>query len=129
MDEIIKNLQGSWRNDLFKKLHKQINKNYWACDIDFCLVEKKPNARIIAFLDMKYVGEKVTFSEVIAYNSLIKTANLYVVYAKDIVKGVFDIWQYDGGDWHPEPPIIKAHKIREIKNWIDFEEWEKELRK
>jgi hypothetical protein len=128
MDTTLKNLKGSPSRDLFKQLHKKGDKVFYACDIDFCLVGKYP-PRIVAYLDVKTMGDTVTFSEVIAYNELIKLAPLYLVYSENIECGVFGIWKYTGGDWHPDPPIINSKKILDCNNWNEFYAWERELRR
>ena len=103
------------------------NKSFYACDIDFVLVAKFP-FRIVAFLDYKGKSERITFSEVIAYNNLITIAPLYVIRSNNAKKGPFDIWNYLHGDPKPEPPVIKDELVRQCETWQDFEEWECSLR-
>ena len=70
MDDKTKILKGSPSRDSFKQLHKShCPQSYYACDLDFILVAKYP-FRIIAFIDYKKHSDKITFSEVIAYNEL-----------------------------------------------------------
>lgn len=120
-------LKGSESRDQFKYLHKKLDKKFYACDIDFVLVDKYP-FRIVAFLDYKGRFEKVTFSEVIAYNYLLTIAPLYIIRSRDVETGPFDIWSYLGGDPQPEPPVIKDELVRQCESWNDLGEWEHELR-
>lgn len=66
MDKDKQDLKGSPTRDTFKRCHKDLCKQFYACDLDFVLVAKFPY-RIISFLDYKKLRENITFSEVITF--------------------------------------------------------------
>ena len=128
MDDDKKNLKGSPSRDQFKMLHKQkAPGGFYACDLDFILVAKFP-ARIVAVIDYKKGQEKITFSEVIAYNELVKHFPLFIIQGKDTEDGPFIIEQYIKGDWKPNPCIVEVQTIRQCESWEDLVEWENKLR-
>lgn len=146
MDEIKQNLQGSWRNDVFRRKHKEISKYFYGIDIDsgivdsedsnepnlfseqFAIVNKCPPG-IVAYYDIKAPKENVTFAEAIAYNEWIKSKPVYIIECENPEFGPFVIKEYLGADWHPEPPIVQWGEPIEIVDWLEFETWEAELRK
>lgn len=130
MDKDKENLKGSPSRDLFKQLHKRMMpRSFYACDLDFVLIAKYPN-RIVAFLDYKNKSDSVSFSEVVAYNELIKQAPLFIIICKkdDIEKGPFHVFQYLGGDPKPEPPEVNMNLILNCFSWTELAIWEKEIR-
>lgn len=125
MDDITKNLIGSTKRDQFKRMHKEIGKEFWACDLDFVLVEKYPVPDIVAVLDYKD-GEEITFSEVISYNALLhRGINIYIVDG-DAKTGVFKIQRYVGG--HHGRPDFRLIPECETKSWDEFKTWEQKIR-
>lgn len=124
-------LKGSPLRDLFKQQHKRmLPSTMFGCDLDFVIVEKNPDC-IVAFVDLKVVGEEVTFTEVIAYNKLLTQAPLYLLYAADesaIERGEFLIHQYLGGNRGPNPPSIQTVFCAEIAGWGEYRQWEQSLR-
>lgn len=129
MDKAKQNLIGSPARDLFKQAHKLHAPAYcYACDLDFILITKKPTARIVAFLDYKGMFDDVSFSEVIAYNSLMSIAPVYIVRGKDPQLGPFDIQEYRGGFWQPEPPMVNLKHLYHCDNWNDLVAFELSLR-
>jgi len=123
-----RNFKGSASRDIFKWAHKQfLPSNQYACDLDFVLVSKYPPG-IAAFLDFKKPNDYITFSEVLAYNALIKIAPLYIVKAVNPEIGPFEIFQYQGGDWRPEPPVVELVNEFYCKDWAEFAQWEARLR-
>jgi len=129
MDEAKKNLKGSESRDTFKQQHKlHAPSSFYACDLDFVLVIKYPSASIKAFLDYKRFSENITFSEVIAYNQLLKTAPIFIIRGNDPEHGAFYIQQYKGGDWHPNPPKTELIEVAKCPTWAELVEWERKLR-
>jgi hypothetical protein len=127
MNDSTKNQCGSDSRDQFKLLHKQkLDKKLWACDIDFVLVEKHPFPDIIAALDFKVSGDSISFSEVIAYNSLIRRGIPVYIVQGDQVSGVFKIQIYCGGN-HTQPRY-DILPIATTTGWPEFELWEQNLR-
>jgi hypothetical protein len=128
MDEKKRKLKGSPSRDNFKRFHKELNKRFYATDLDLCLIEKDPPGAV-AYVDFKGPNEKVTFSEAILYNELIKHAPLFIIRSASAIDGPFHIDRYLGGDWKPEPPRIRTAPILFAENWIELEKWEENLRK
>ena len=126
MNEATKQQKGSPSRDEFKRRHKDLHKDMWATDLDFVLVEKQPFPDIVAALDYKVVGDKLTFSEVIAYNALIRRGIPVFVVSGNAADGHFTIYEYVGGN-HIKPRIECKHVI-ETKSWAEFEAWERTLR-
>lgn len=120
-------LEGSPRRDRWKRLHKDLARNFYGCDLDFVIVEKAPPG-IVAFVDYKRRDEPVTFAEVITYNDLIQRAPLFLVIGNDPDSGVFEIRQYLVGDWHPEPPTVTTSHKAHCASWADYSKWESQLR-
>jgi len=127
MNEATKNQKGSPSRDEFKRRHKDLHKDMWATDLDFVLVEKQPFPDIVAALDYKVVGDKLTFSEVIAYNALIRRGIPVFVVSGNAADGEFIIYEYIGGN-HVKPRI-ECERVIETKSWDEFEAWERTLRK
>jgi len=123
MDENVKELQGSPTRDIFKRKHKNGDRKFYACDIDFCLVN---SSRIIAFLDTKGKYDKVTWSESIAYKDLLKIAPVYIIYVGDgiLCEGPFSIYKYIDG--YKESTRQTMIAVRE--NWNELFEWERSIR-
>jgi len=70
MIESTKNLCGSPSRDVFKFLHKHLcPPGWWGLDGDFILIDKNG---IIAKLEFKNSGEKLTWAEIVAYNDELK---------------------------------------------------------
>lgn len=131
MDESTIKLKGSPLRDLFKQLHKkELKRHMFGCDLDFVIVEKNPDV-IVAFFDVKVLGEEVTFTEVIAYNKLLKIAPLYLLYTSGeygLMVGEFEVFKYLGGDRWPNPPIVQTEHMGTITSWRQFESWEQRMR-
>lgn len=131
MGESGRALQGSSLNDVFKNLHKRyLAPHMVGCDLDFVIVEKNPDC-IVAFKDIKRLGEPVTFTEVITYNVLMKVAPVYLLYAdgeEGVNAGQFTIHRYFGGDRRPNPPTIRTRLWRQTANWEEFARWEQDMR-
>jgi len=90
------------------------------------LVTKYPPG-IIAFLDYKQRDDKVTFAETIAYNVLLKIAPIFLIIG-EATEGPFVIKEYRGGNFRPEPPECDLLKIKEVQDWQELGEWERQLR-
>lgn len=132
-------LVGSYSRDAFKFWHKEYcpawAKRFWACDLDFILVDKNPS-RIVAAIDFKLLdSDRVNFSEVIAYNSLVACGILVYIVEANIDGNSsetnhftqFYIWQYLGGDMD-FPPNIQRKDIFINGTEDDYWEWERKLR-
>lgn len=132
MDKRMRNLQGSELRDVFKRLHKQKLPNWmFGCDVDFALVEKRPYS-IVAFVDVKRQGELVTFTEVVAYNELRKTAPVFLAVVMDedaLERGEFRMVRYLGGDPRPNPPDYQVKTVARLASWKEWQDWERELRR
>lgn len=124
-------LKGSPLRDLFKQLHKaRLPGHMSGCDLDFVIVEKNPDC-IVAFKDVKRVGEAVTFAEVIAYNQLLRIAPLYLLYTageEALTAGQFEVRRYLGGNRGPNPPTIRTELYARLDSWADYRLWEQALR-
>ena len=129
VDDATQNLEGSPSRDRFKLLHKKkCASSSYACDLDFILVGKSPY-RIVAFLDYKLSKDKVTFSEIIAYNILKKIATVYIIRSLKPDNGPFLITRFDGGDPSPNPPVANCSFVKECATWEDFNKWEQDIRR
>lgn len=133
MDQAKQALKGSPRRDAFKQWHKPPNmpNDFYACDLDFVLVVKKPIARIVAILDYKRDGEGVTFSEVIAYNNLTDAGwPIYLVSTEPDMPpyATFTVVQYVSGDWRPDPPKCELATVLTRVTHDVFRAWEAGLR-
>jgi len=124
-----RNLKGSPSRDAFKHWHKRLPGYFYACDLDFVLVSKEPPG-IIAVLDYKQPGDKVTFAEVLAYNALLQQdIPLFIVSGREELGFErLKIYRYNGGNWKPEPPDIDKELIMETHTRQEFADWEAELR-
>lgn len=129
MTEETKDLEGSKTNDKWRWLRKQVlSKRFYGIDGDFICTSKNPMG-IVAYFDLKSsMGEKVTFSETIAYNQWLKTTPVYILYIIDIEVGHFVIKRYAGGNPKPEPPEVELKNERLVQDWIEYGEWEQQLR-
>ncbi len=131
MNDRTANQKGSTLNDLIKLLHKlRLPPHMFGCDVDLMIVEKNPDC-IVAFKDFKRIGEQVTFSEVIAYNQLMKVAPIYLIYAgseQDAQNGVLTVYRYLGGNRGPNPPTIRMELYARLQSWEEYRRWEQELR-
>lgn len=121
-------LQGSPSRDLFKRKHKALNKNLYALDLDFVLVEKEPVAGIVAVLDYKCGHDCVSFSETIAYCDLIRRGiAVYIVSGNSEAEPPFIIDEFIGG--HHEKPSVRTTPVQHADTWDDFERWEMAVRR
>ena len=129
MDDKTKLLKGSPSRDTFKQAHKSLSNSFYACDIDFVFVGNHPPG-IIAFLDFKLPRDTVTFSEVLAYNDLLKLAPVYIVEASDPANGPFKVARYTRGviNAYPRPPTITLEPVGTFCNLAAFGEWERKIR-
>lgn len=126
MNDQTKVLKGSPSRDEFKRLHKKLSPQFYACDIDFVFVEKEPTADIVLAVDYKAEGDAITFSETIAYNSLIRRGiDVYIVKG-DVDTGCFQISQYVGG--HYGRPRADLLQVASTQSWEEFGEWERQKR-
>jgi hypothetical protein len=126
MNEQTKNQKGSPSRDTFKRMHKELSKTFWACDLDFVLVDKLPVPDIVAVLDYKQSDDDITFSEVIAYNALMGRGLPVYVVVGDAEAGSFIIYHYRGGNHRK--PRVDMQEVRRTENWQQFAEWEQSVR-
>lgn len=127
MNDDKRNLQGSDRRDIFKRVHKTLSRRFYACDLDFVWAEKSPPG-IVAFVDYKHPSDGVTFSEVLVYNTLLKIAPVYIIESPNPELGPFKVLSYLGGDWRPEPPMVHTELARTCPTWAALEQFEQEIR-
>jgi hypothetical protein len=127
MDNHTRQQTGSPSRDQFKRLHKKLSRDLYGCDIDFVFVTKVPTPDIIAALDYKQDGDGISFSEVIAYNSLVRRGIPVFIVTGEAAAGEFRIERYTGGH-HGKPKFTLEH-VCDIANWQEFEQWERSLRK
>jgi len=128
MDERKRKLKGSEKRDIFKQKHKELDKQFYATDADFCLVSKNPPGTV-AYLDYKGSGEGVTFAEAIQYNEWMKHAPVYIVEGSNPETGPFVVRRYLGANWKPDPPVVDYGAEVLASDWAALGEWERALRK
>lgn len=132
-------LKGSESRDHFKYLHKQkLDSDCYALDSDLELVAKNPEPFIVARLDFKLEGDKISFSEVIAYNQLIEATPVIPVYVIEAQKPFVDencdnhtfaVKKYLGGDHRPYPePEYDLQPLYEGLGWEGLNCWERLIR-
>ena len=126
MDQQTKNLQGSPSRDKFKRKHKDLSRQFYACDIDFVFVEKEPLPDIVAALDYKAFGDAITFSETIAYMALVKRGIPVFIVTGNADAGVFKIDKFIGG--HHKKPRHELKHTASTCSWEEFSAWESSLR-
>ena len=133
MDDAKRELSGSSSRDRFKQWHKKaLPTHMFACDLDLVLVEKNPFL-IVAVLDVKKPRDGVTFTEVIAYNEILKMGiPVYVLYAQSddhIDNGQHTIRRYLDGDPRPNPvKVVYSPAVTVTHSVSDFARWESDLR-
>lgn len=127
MDERTMLQTGSSSRDDFKQRHKRLDKTLYACDLDFVLIAKTPVPDIVAAIDYKQHGDGISFSEVIAYNSLIRRGIPVFIVSGEAASGAFIIHEYLGG--HHGKPTSRLSEICRTSGWSEFEEWELTLRR
>ncbi len=95
----IKTLKGSKHNSEFKYQHKQ-RENYesddlyekaYGCDIDFIEIR---NGEIVCFLNIKRIGDQLTYIERVAYMRLKKIAPVFLIFCDDWSQENNDIQVY-----------------------------------
>jgi hypothetical protein len=126
MNEHTRQQKGSPSRDLFKRKHKDLSKEFYACDLDFVFVTKYPLPDIVAVVDYKQSSDDVTFSEVIAYNGLVKRGIPVYIVSGDAEAGSFVISRYTGG--HHKKPRYTSTEVATTSSWLEFSEWEKAIR-
>lgn len=125
MDEAIKRLQGSESRDTFKRMHKQLDgRRLWSCDLDFLWVENSPPG-IVAVLDYKRSeDDPIRFSEILAYNELMKIAWVYIVIGNP--SGPFCLKEYRGGNWKTRACALET--ILSNATWEEIGKYEESVR-
>jgi len=140
MDDRIKALAGSPARDRFKWLHKQQAPGaYYAINSDLELVSKRPRPFIVARLDFKLKGDRVSFSEVISYNQLIAMPmpHFIPVYVIECISDIqsnpedhlFNIYRYEKSDPYPNPPDVSLTLLKDHVTWDGLVQWEGMLRR
>lgn len=130
---------GSESNDLFKYLHKHMNKKLWAVDADLELIEKEPVPFVVARFDLKMKhSDPLTFSEAISYGYLIglpepNQVPVYIItptceFTPETPKEQhsFKIEKIMGT--HFLKPAFRKIVLCENLSWTDLEQWEIGLR-
>ena len=80
LDKKLKQLEGLKSEHRFKKWHRTLHHNWYACDLDLVLLTR---SKILAIIDFKRNFGEITWSEEIAYNDFVSKG--YEVY---IIKGI-----------------------------------------
>ena len=129
--------KGSKSRDHFKYLHKHmLGKDAWALDSDLELVEKSPLPFIVARLDFKMPHDRISFTEAIAYQTILKFG--IPVYFIEAHSGFlesepsahrFDIYRLDSTDYRPKIPTRQGEYILRDATWDGLAVWEKALRR
>ena len=146
-----------YRNDsVFKMLHQRFAPSrYYALDSDLILIEKIPPDTVypVAVLEFKIGDETITFTQVIYFNHIVSipppwNIPVYIIRAhlpfitpppdttlityeyEQLAREQhrFDIYQYQYGDWKPEPPRIQVATVAQNINWQELVRWEETLR-
>ena len=129
LDENKQHLQGSESRDIFKRSHKEKLGGWcYASDIDLVIVRKTPPG-IVAYFDYKKPRDSITFAEVLVYNELMRSHDVFIIESSNPESGPFDIYKYQGGDFRPEPPTIRKELVRRGITWDEFQMFEDELRR
>ena len=121
MDKEILALKGSEKRDLFKWAHKNKmqNASFYASDFDLVLVTSSA-PWIVAYLDYKGSGEKITYTECIVYDVHMDIAPVYIVRGADPKNGPFEINRYTGNG--------NTAYVCGLKTWNEFLRWEAGVR-
>ena len=129
MNANTKSQKGSPSRDIFKWAHKQYtSKLFFATDLDLVLVSKNPY-RIIAALDFKRGGDKVTFAEAVLYRKWLAGNNrIFIVISDNPKSGPFIIKELSQVDPKPEPPECFYSQKFTLDDWREFNDWEDGLR-
>ena len=131
-----KESQGSESRDIFKRMHKVLDDELYACDLDFVLIMRHDGRGVIAFIDFKSPREDLTFTERILYNALRIIAPVYIIRSANPVAGPFSIELVDHVDFfkpdgssirelHAEMHILRG---QESLTWDGLQRWERGLR-
>jgi len=106
--------------------HRPFSPTFYACDLDFVFLEKKPYPDIVAVVDYKTERDDVSFSEVIAYNAILKRGIPVYIVQGDPETGAFTIFHWRGG--HCKLPVTRMCEVHRTADWKEFEAWESGLR-
>jgi hypothetical protein len=128
MNDATRMLVGSQSRDDFKRRHKDLDCTFYACDLDLCWVSKNPPS-ILAVLDYKKDGDRITFSEVVAYCDLIEQDVKVLIVQGDCETGQFCIQQFVAGDYRPYPPKVELAYMADTESWEDFGDFQREFRR
>lgn len=136
MGEHTRQQEGSPAADRFRLLHKQLlDKTFSATDMDLVLVEKKPY-QLVAVIDYKQLSDKLTYTEIVAYNELIKmNIPVFIIYSRADITATepddhrFSIYEYLGGDPWPATPIKNVLLVLKDVDWDGIQKWEANLRR
>ncbi|NJO00033.1 MAG: hypothetical protein HC875_40940 [Anaerolineales bacterium] len=126
-------LQGSPSRDAFKHWHKSLGKDLIATDLDFVLVSDSGLAPgIIAVLDYKRPEDKLSFTEIIAYNQLVEFGiPIYVIVAEYLdgkLSEKFTIRQYFTGNPRKLEDVQLSEPILMNASRDEYERWERRIR-
>lgn len=126
--------EGSPTRARFNRLHKTLDKSFYASDVDLVLLDR---AGVVAFLEFKVDKEPITFTEAVLFDALVALAPVYVVRATVGAREFLQLkrpqqrfWvQHWGGvvDIRPTPPLVQVETLFE-GGWRELAQWEKELR-
>jgi CheY-like chemotaxis protein len=124
------NLMGSPSRDKFKFWHKQapMPRNFYACDIDFVLIEKDP-PHIVAIMDYKMPQDELSWTECITFNDLVRHYPIYIIYSNaDFVD--FKIYRYAGcDDLNSKPLCPRLVNKTILHGQLEYIKWEANIRR
>lgn len=123
MRDEIAGLYGSKKRDEFRWAHKNKMQNagsFYGSDLDFSLISYKPRG-VICYMDYKDTNDDITETERILYDTLSKTAPVYIVESDTPLAGPFRICLYEPNEKNPL-------YIKLLRNWMEWEQWERTLR-
>ena len=121
----LKNREGRSEGDEFMWTHRHeagLDKHY-VTDIDMVMVDKHP-LRVTGFVDFKMPDEDIRFSQSVAYESLRKTAPVFIVRAEQSLLNTerksqtFTVERFKRLiDHRPDPPDVDTEVIKRSIPW------------
>lgn len=128
MNEKTKSQKGSPARDSFKYEHKnRLSRKFYASDCDLCFISFEPEG-VVAYIDYKKTGDKVTKTEEVLYSEWTKTKPVYIVESpvklideEICVEGPFRVNRFRTKD--------DLEFVCVLNDWKEFEDWEGSLRK
>lgn len=121
----LKNREGVSEGDQFMWSHRHeagLDKHY-VSDVDMVMVDKHP-LRVTAFADFKMPDEDIRFSQSVAYESLRKTAPVFIIRAEQSLldtptqSQTFTVERFKRLiDHRPDPPEVATEVVEKSVPW------------